>query len=159
MMSRHYASAVLIALTAVACKASAPTFTSADEAVVRGEFDSTAAWFPAGKFDQWAGLWTDDAVLQPPHAKAVQGHDALLAWAKTFPPMESAQFSNVKVWGEGNVAYGTSDYALKMKGAPPDTGKQLVVFRRQSDGRWMAVAGAFNSDIPLPATPPKATAR
>jgi len=69
MMSRRYLSAALIALTAIACQSPPTTFTPPDEAAVHGAFDSTAAWFPAGKFEQWAAMWTDDAVLQPPHAK------------------------------------------------------------------------------------------
>ncbi len=28
-----------------------------------------------------------------------------------------------------------------------DTGKQLVVFRKQSDGKWLVSTGMFNSDL------------
>jgi hypothetical protein len=61
-----------------------------------------------------------------------------------------ATFSNVQVWGEGNLAYGTSSYTLTLQGAPPDNGKQLAVFRRGANGEWQVVAVSFNSDLPLP---------
>lgn len=67
-------------------------------------------------------------------------------------------FSSVSVSGEGNPAYGTSAYALKLKDVPMDTGKQLVVFRRSADGTWGVQAASFSSDrapaAPAPAAPP-----
>jgi ketosteroid isomerase-like protein len=64
--------------------------------------------------------------------------------------------SDVRVWGEGNLAYGTSAMAMKLKDAPADTAKQLVVFRRSSAGRWEVAAASFNSDLPAVAMPPVA---
>jgi hypothetical protein len=32
---------------------------------------------------------------------------------------------------------------------PPDNGKQLVVFHRETSG-WKVVACSFNSDLPMP---------
>jgi ketosteroid isomerase-like protein len=31
-----------------------------------------------------------------------------------------------------------------------DEGKYLVVYRRQQDGQWRAIADIFNSDLPAP---------
>src|SRR5438046_2902380 len=133
---------------------SAGQMSAADEAAVRGMADSTVVWFKAGNFKSWSGLWTDDAVLQPPNAKAVTGGPASReAWGKAFPPVENLSFSDVKVMGDGNIAYGTTTYVLKVQGAPADTGKQLFVARKQADGNWKLVAGSFNSDLPAPMAP------
>ena len=157
-ISTTYLAAAALALGG--CQASAPLFTAQDEATVRGMFDATVTNLRAGNWDKWSQQFTESAVLQPPNAKPLNGRPALLAWIKAFPPIEDVSFSSVSVTGEGNMAYGSSAYALKIKGAPADTGKQLVVFRRSASGTWEIPAVSFSSDLPLPgATPPKPTAK
>jgi len=137
----------------------APEFTAADEAGLKSQIDSANVWIKARKFDLWVGRFADDAFLQPPNAKTATGHTALLAWANALPPMEALVFSNVQVTGDGNMAMGTTDYTLKFQGAPADTGKQIVVFRRSADGKWKTIGVSFSSDLPpiaMPAAPAKA---
>ena len=141
--------AALSAALAVGCT-KAPAFTAEDETAVRAFFDGTVKNVNAGNFEAWAAQFADDAVFQPANGQTVTGRAAILAWGKALPPMEHMVFSNVKVSGEGNMAWGTSHYAIKMTGVPADTGKQLVVFKRSADGKWGIVAGGFNSDLPLP---------
>lgn len=136
------------------CQGRAPTFTSQDEAAVRGLFDATVKNVRAGDWATWAAEFAGDGVLHPPNAKAVSGRVALLAWGQAFPPIEAISFTNVQVVGEGNMALGTSAYALQVKGAPADTGKQVAVFRRSPAGKWEVMAASFNSDLPVP-PPPK----
>ena len=103
----------------------------------------------AGDWAGWAALYAADAVLHPPNSAAVRGRDAIQKWGEAFPPVEALEFSDVQVFGEGNVAYVTTAYALTIRGLPPDTGKQLGVVRRTTSG-WEIVAVSFNSDLPLP---------
>jgi len=135
------------------CQAPAAQFTAQDQTTLRAMFDSVASEVGSGRWDTWAGHYTEDAILQPPNAPTVSGRVALLAWGRAFPPVESVAFSDVQVSGEGNLAYGTSAYALKLKDFPLDTGKQLVVFRRSAGGAWEIQAVSFGSDLP-PATVP-----
>lgn len=120
---------------------------------VMGMFDSTVVWFKAGKFKEWSMEFAPDAFMQPPNGKTVTGRAALLTWASAFPPIEAMSFSNVKVSGEGNTAMGTSDYTLKMKDVPTDTGKQIIVARRSAAGAWAIIGGGYNSDLPLVVNP------
>jgi len=155
--SRHWGiAAVSLVLLAGACQQPAQ-FTAADEATLKGMFDSTVVWFKAKKFDKWAAGFAADASLQPPNAKTVTGSAALLAWANGFPTLEELAFPNVKVAGDGNMAYGTSDYELKPQGGPADTGKQMVVFHRGADGKWAIVGVSFSSDLPVPVPAPAPT--
>lgn len=103
----------------------------------------------AGDWAGWAALYAADAVLHPPNSAAVRGRDAIQKWGEAFPPVEALEFSDVQVFGEGNVAYVTTAYALTIRGLPPETGKQLGVVRRAIGG-WQVVAVSFNSDLPLP---------
>jgi len=146
--------AVLFAglMVAAACGApapAAPQFTPEDEATVAGMFQQTVDDFRAGDFDNWASRFSDDAVFQAPNQPAFNGRAAILGWAQAMPPIEAVEFTNVHVRGDGNVAWGVSDYALTLQGMPTDRGKQLGVVRRVN-GTWQVVAVSFNSDLPLP---------
>jgi ketosteroid isomerase-like protein len=120
-----------------------------DVATLEQMFDTVVRLIRAGDWAGWAALYAEDAVLHPPNGPAVRGRAALREWGEAFPPVEALDFSNVQISGEGHLAYGTSGYALTIKGQPPDTGKQLGVFRRGISG-WQVVAVSFNSDLPVP---------
>ncbi len=141
-----------------ACQAEAPQFTAEDEAITRGMFDSTVANIRAGDWSTWSEQFTDNAVLHAPNAPLVSGRAAILAWGQALPPVEEINFSDVQVSGDGNMAYGTSAYVLKLQGLPADRGKQLIVFRRAAGEGWQIPAGSFNSNLPMPApAPPSGT--
>jgi len=155
------ARSVLILTGAVAllaaCASPAARFTAADETEVRALFDSTVSRVRAKNWEAWAGEFTDSAVFQPSNAKALRGRPAILAWGKGFPPIEAFSMWDVHVWGDGNLAYGTSAIGIKIKDAPADTSKQLVVFQRSPAGKWEVAAVSVNSD--LPSAPPPVPAK
>lgn len=125
-------------------------FTKQDQATVRQIFDACIGFVNAGNWSSWAGLYVEDGVLQPPNAPEVRGRSRLVEWGEAFPAVENLAFSDIEIHGEGNFAWGRSHYTLTMRDLPPDTGKQLVIFRRVADGKWQVVAGSFNSDLPAP---------
>ena len=159
-MRRRAASIGLVALTSLAlgCKP-APKFTTQDETMLRGMFDSAVMWIQAGNYAAWAGQFAEDAVFLPPNGPMVVGRAAIQAWAERMPTVEEFSFSNVQVRGEGNFAWGTSSIVLKYEGMPADTAKQLVVYERDAMASWMVVAVSFNSDVPLPHAAESATPR
>jgi ketosteroid isomerase-like protein len=112
-------------------------------------FDDGLEYMKAREFGSWSANFAEDAVLMPPNGPTVTGPAALEAWAESMPGWETATWPNVKIWGEGNVAYGSSDWTLKLEGMPEDRGKQLAVFRRKDGGEWKVVAVSYNSDLPL----------
>jgi ketosteroid isomerase-like protein len=127
-------------------------FTQQDQATLRQMFETTTRSINAGDWSTWAALYADDGLLQPPNAPTIRGRPNILAWGQAYPPIESLTFSKVEIRGEGNMAYGTSGYTLKLKDSTSDTGKQLVVFRRATDNKWKVVAASFSSDLPGPGT-------
>lgn len=124
-------------------------FTAQDQAALRGMFVATIPMINAGDWPAWAAQYAEDGLLQPPNAPTVRGRPDLEEWGRAFPKIEELTFSGVEVRGEGSLAWGTSRYTLRVKGQAPDTGKQLVVFRRAADGVWKIVAASFNSDLPV----------
>ena len=145
----------LLLFVIAACNPPAPQFTAADEQAILAEAQKVPGQFVSADFASWAAGFEEDGFLQPPNGKTAHGRAALMEWAKAFPPVEAAAFTEAKVKGEGNYAYYTSNYNITIKGAPaPDSGKQLAVFHRQADNKWLAAGVSFNSDLPLPGTPP-----
>jgi uncharacterized protein (TIGR02246 family) len=132
-----------------ACQKAAAQFTAQDEAAVRALFDSAVTDIRAGNLDAWAARFADDARFYPANSPVLIGRDAILAWSKSSPPMASFAVADVRVTGEGNLAYGSSRVFLQLRGLPVDTSKQLVVFRRAVDGRWLVQAVAVSTDLPL----------
>ena len=142
----------LVVLLLVGCQ-SRPQFTTQDEAQVRAVFDSALAYVQTGDWASWSALFSEDAFLQPPNGATVSGRARLRAWGEAFPPIESATWPNVQVsGGDGDIAYGTSAWTLKLRGLPADSGKQLAVLRRNANGKWEVAAVSFNSDLPLPSS-------
>ena len=149
---------LLVAALSCQQQKTAATFSDADRAAVKAVFDSTVTRVNRKDFAAWANEYTEDGVLLPPNHPTVKGRASIKAWGDSLPPITSFAFNDVSAEGDGEVAYGTSSYALTFSppGAPAtnDRGKQLVTFHRQSDGSWLVTAASFNSDIPLPAPPP-----
>ncbi len=126
------------------------TFLSKEDiATVEGMFHTILRLVRAGDWAGDAALWAEEGVVHPPNGPAVRGRSAIQQWHENFPPIEAIDFSNLQVAGEGNVAYATYGYILKIKGMPPDTGKALVVLRRGASG-WEFVAASYNSVLPVP---------
>ena len=82
------------------CHARRGEFSPQDEAAVRAVADSAVQYQLSGKWDAWAGLFSDDGILHPPNGPALKGRAALLAWARTLPPIQKAAFTDVQVWGD-----------------------------------------------------------
>lgn len=111
-------------------------------------------------FATWAGLFLDDAVVNPPNEPAVKGRAAIRAWLEKFPPITEFKLNNVKMEGREDLAYvlGTYTMTIAPPGAPgpvKDSGKFVTVLRRQADGQWLVAVDMFSSDLPPPLAPPK----
>ena len=126
-----------------------PPFTPQDQAALLAMFEEAIRAIDADDSTAWAGEYVEDGLLQPPNGPSVRGRAALEEWARPFfPAIEEVAFSRVEIHGEGSLAWATSGYTLQVKDQAPDTGKQLVVFRRSAEGAWRIVAASFNSDLP-----------
>ena len=97
-------------------------------------------------------FYAPDGVLMPPNHPIVEGRESIRGFLQGL--MDSG-FAGIKLEttstaSAGDLAYGRGKYALSLSppgGAPvEDIGKYIVVYRRQANGAWRAVADIFNSD-------------
>lgn len=110
----------------------------------------------AGSADQMATLYTDDAVVLYPNQPPVKGRAAIGAYFKSFFDQfaqEAFELTSEEIEIAGPWAFDRGSYhwkgILRTGGAPvEDTGKYLVILRRQADGTWKVARDMDNSDRP-----------
>ena len=124
-------------------------FSKEDAATIDGLFRTLFRLVRAGDWAGDAALWAEAGVVHSPNGPAIRGRSAIREWHERFPPIEGINFSNLQVFGEGNVAYATYGYSLKITDLPADTGKALAVVRRGASG-WEFVVASYNSDLSAP---------
>ena len=99
-----------------------------------------------------AAFYAPDAVLMPPNQPLVKGRGQIRAFFQGLigQGLSSIQIKTTKIESAGDLAYGRGTYSLVITppGGPPvhDAGKYVVVYRRQRDRSWRAVADIYNSD-------------
>ena len=134
---------------------------TADEQAIRQTSDqaikianSSADWNAYTKL-----YYAQDAIVNPPNAPALKGHEAIIAMFKSFPPITDFKVEFLEVNGAGKIAYvyGTYSMVLTVPGGKPeaDKGKYVEVWKRQADGSWKVAIDTFNSDLSLPTPEPK----
>jgi ketosteroid isomerase-like protein len=122
-----------------------------DLAAARAFASGDAALVMARDWNALAAEYAPDAVRMPPNQPPVQGRAAIRAWLDGLPPVTSFTFRLDDVQGDGSVAYLRGTYTITV--APPgtdpvsDTGKELVVLRRQADGSWLRQVDAWSSNV------------
>lgn len=102
-----------------------------------------------------AALYTDDAYFLAPNMELVQGRENIRQTLQAFidAGMSSVDFTSVDVGVSGELAYEVGRYSLEIGPEGQrvtDTGKYVIVARRQPDGSWKLVADMFNSSQPAP---------
>jgi ketosteroid isomerase-like protein len=148
-------SSVALLVAVAGCNQQTPDNRAADESTIRNldaQWSKTAG---AHDLDGIVSYYSDDAVLLPPNAPAATDKQSIrAAWADIAAPGVSLswQASKVEVAKSGDLAYSTGTYTLAMtdpQGKPiADKGKFMEVWKKQSDGKWKAVADTYNSDLP-----------
>ena len=117
-----------------------------DETIVRGDTE------------HYLTLLADDAVLMPPNAPVVVGKDAIRKWSqemsKLFRIDRYAQIDDEVVvngnWAFRRATYNWSLTSLASGKSLRDSGKFIIIYRRQPDGSWRVARDIWNSDTQAP---------
>lgn len=136
--------------------------TKAIEKAVR---DLDAQWSGAAEardVDKLVSYYADDATVLPAHAAIATTKEAIRSIFKNLLTVPGVALSwkaaKVDVAQSGEVAYSMGTYELTApddSGKPTiDRGKYVAVWKKQPDGKWKVVTDIWNTDLPLPASPP-----
>lgn len=98
-------------------------------------------------------FYAEDAQFLPPNQAAIIGRPAIQeALGQIAAGLQKLTYRSDKIEVSGDFVYAIGRHQLTIKTASGaeirDEGKYLVVYRRQQDGTWRAVADIFNSDLP-----------
>ena len=166
-MRRLYLMAILISSLviiglALACQQppppSPPDTRAADERAIREADAACLKAMTAKDVEAFVSFFAEDASLLPPNAPMVTGKESVRKWASemmTTPGFAGTwQTTKVEVSRAGDLAYSVDTYQLTAnspKGKPvTDRGKEVIVWKKQPDGKWKVVADIWNSDLPAP---------
>lgn len=97
-------------------------------------------------------FYAPDAQVMPAHQPPIRGHEAILAFwnAVKAAGMKAVKLDTQRIEAAGDLACGIGQYTLTLEPQPgqtvTDTGKFVVVYRRQPDGAWKAIADMFSTN-------------
>lgn len=150
---------LIVICAAFACRPANRT----DPAAVRHVIDSLntrfEAWYDAGQADSIAAAFAEDAVQMPPNMSPVVGRDSIRAfWTNGLRTGKwDFDLAADDVIVSDSLAVERGHYTLKVVAGPQaqypsfeDRGNYVVVWRRESDGKWRAVWDAPVSTVPIP---------
>lgn len=153
-MHLHRNLRLLLVITFLAGAAIQIVAQSKDENEIR---KADAAWSQAAErkdLDKCVAFYADEASVFPFNAPIANGKDQIKQlWSQLMSkPGFSLRFAptKVEVSKAHDIAYETGTFDLKLndsQGNPTNTpGKYVVVWRKESNHEWKAVADIFNTD-------------
>jgi uncharacterized protein (TIGR02246 family) len=99
-------------------------------------------------------FYAEGAVLLAPGAPIFKGRQAIQSFWQGFISggVEDVWIETTELTEAGDLGYGIGSYACTLPSTSGerlrDTGKFIVIYRRQADGGWKVIADQFNSDLP-----------
>ncbi len=152
--------AFALSLTSVACQPAAQEAASGalsdeDVAAIR---NTLASWVRSVRASDWAAaaaLLTEDAVWMPPHEPLLVSRAAVQKSLAALHLVTDFTATPLEIDGRDGLGYSRISHSITFaaEGAPEpitDTGKVLVIWRKQPDGSWLMAIAIWNSDLPLP---------
>jgi ketosteroid isomerase-like protein len=96
-------------------------------------------------------VYTEDAILLPPDAPALNGRAAMAGMFRSLfdGGVHSNELRTLDVIEEGRLVVETGEFTFHMGSGRLD-GKYLTVWERQDDGALKCHREAFNSSAPAP---------
>lgn len=149
--------ATLVLIVATGCGRGVDV--AAEEAAIQAADAEWLKAFEAKNVGWMVSFYAEDASVFPPNAPIVTGREAIrrmwtglvanpgfaLSWKTT--KVEVAQSGDL-AWVQETYEFSFQNLDGKLQ---EDRGKAVVVWKKQADGPWKAVADIFNSDLPLSA--------
>lgn len=148
----------VLVLSLASCARPGPPSEAMDLAQVRQALEAANAKFVEafnrGDAAAVAALYTDDATLLPPSSDLIRGRQGLQDfWSAAMKAgLKDVALTTVDVWGSEDTACEIGKYSVTVQPEGQerraDSGKYLVVWKRQTDGSWKLQADIWNSNLP-----------
>lgn len=156
MILRAFLPAALV--TACGAPGSPPATTgAAADSMARQAFASYVTAINSNNLDSLLAMLTEDVVYLPPHEPVLVGKPAVRPWAEAYLnaftirwDKASSEFVVAGEWAFEVYSYRATDTPKGGGAAFQDSGKGLVIYHHDPDGKWRVARDAWNSDLRLP---------
>ena len=108
-------------------------------------------------FEAMAGMLDDSIVLMAPNQADVVGKSQVREWQKAWEALTFKNYAQTveSIAGCGDLAYVKMSYSVSIAplGAADlisDSGREIHILRKRSDGAWVITHDFFSSDRPVP---------
>ncbi len=114
--------------------------------------DQWSAAAAARDLDRTISFYAEDASVFPPNAPLAKGRDAARkVWGDYFAaPDFKISWKTTSAWVDHNLGYTSGTYQDSYTGQDgktvSETGKYLCVWRKNAQGKWMAIQDMWNTD-------------
>jgi len=147
-----------IVLGAIACENPAQQLSDQDITAIRSTIDKYVSAALVADWEAWGNTIAPDGIFFPPNQEPLKGHDAIVAWVRTFPKITRFTASADEISGYKDIAYVFGSYSLTASlsdaSSLNDQGSHIDIFRKQPNGTWLYRSTIWHSNLPLPAAPP-----
>lgn len=114
--------------------------------------DQWSAAAAARDLDRTASFYAEDASVFPPNAPLAKGREAARkVWGDYFAaPDFKISWKTTSAWVDHSLGYTSGTYEDSYTGQDgktvSETGKYLCVWRKNAQGKWMAIQDMWNTD-------------
>jgi len=123
---------------------------TSDISAIRAAEKALAEAFESPDLTAWVDFYTDDAIFVGPGMPAIEGRSALFDAAPQIS-ISSMEIAAVSTLGTGDFAatLGRATWVSGPKGSDAARVRRrfLMVWRRESDGRWRIAREMLNEDV------------
>ena len=148
----------LLALICVCAAHSAHAGDSPADAGALKSHEAYTAAINSNNLESLLAMCTDDVVCLSPNEPVLIGKAAVRAWSAAYLKAYKIHwdkavkgFDVAGNWAIERYSYKQNDKARDGAASVTDTGKGLIVYHHDADGKWRVARDAWNSDLPLPA--------
>jgi ketosteroid isomerase-like protein len=149
---------VSIALTGGCAAPGSTADNAATDATARQAHEAYTAAINSNNLDSLLAMCTEDVVFLSPNEPVIAGKAAVRAWSAAYLKAYTihwdktvSDFMVAGDWAFERYAY--KEHDTPSGGGPvlTDTGKGLLIYHHDADGKWRVARDAWNSDLPRPA--------
>lgn len=135
-----------------ACQPLSERIADADRDAIHAAVDNFTKAVLAGDFTAAASYYAEDGLMLPPNAPLVQGREAIARLLAGYPKITAFTQNIVELEANGDLAYARLTYSLTTmppdaKAPSSDTGKIIIIMRKQPNATWLTTRGIWNSDL------------
>lgn len=96
--------------------------------------------------------YSKDAVLLPSNSIEIVGHNAIIAYMSSFPPLKKFKVEDVEMKGTKELVYIKYSYEMIMMindtTEITDIGKGIELWKKNEEGNWRCFLDTWNTNMP-----------